>query len=46
MKHRNLQIELLRILAMFMIVLGHAFTYGHALENFGGENYLCSHIAN
>lgn len=36
MKHRNLQIELLRILAMFMIVLGHAFTYGHALENFGG----------
>lgn len=32
-KQRNIQIEIIRILAMFMIVLGHVFLYGHVAEN-------------
>ncbi|MCM0705577.1 hypothetical protein NBH08_11720 [Faecalicatena sp. BF-R-105] len=32
-KERNIQIEVVRILAMFMIILGHAVLYGHAAES-------------
>ena len=32
-KQRNIQIEIVRIIAMFMIVLGHAFTHGNATES-------------
>ena len=32
-KQRNIQIEIIRILAMFMIVLGHVFLYGHVAES-------------
>lgn len=38
-KERNIQMEVIRILAMFMIILGHAVLYGHATEsvkNIGG----------
>lgn len=32
-RQRNISIEVTRILAMFMIVLGHAFVHGHATED-------------
>lgn len=32
-KQRNINIEIVRILAMFMIILGHAFGHGHAGES-------------
>ena len=32
-KQRKIQIEIVRIIAMFMIVLGHAFTHGNATES-------------
>lgn len=31
-KQRKISIEIIRILAIFMIVLGHTFTHGHASE--------------
>lgn len=37
-KQRNTTIEILRILAMFMIVVGHAFTHGHAADAIRGAN--------
>lgn len=36
-KQRNIQIEIIRILAMLMIILGHAFLYGHAAEGVQGN---------
>lgn len=38
-KERNIQIEIVRILAMFMIVLGHAVLYGHAAEKIHNNVY-------
>lgn len=41
-KERNIQMEVIRILAMFMIILGHAVLYGHATESvkiMGGGGY-------
>lgn len=35
-KQKNIQIEVVRIIAMFMIVLGHAFTHGNATESIRG----------
>lgn len=32
-KQRKIQIEIVRIIAMYMIVLGHAFTHGNATES-------------
>ena len=46
-KQRKIQIEIVRIIAMFMIVLGHAFTHGNAMDSMGGvscnsyKNLLC-----
>lgn len=39
-KQRNIQIEIIRILAMLMIILGHAFLYGHAAE--GVQVFRCT----
>ena len=41
-KQRKISIEIIRILAIFMIVLGHTFTHGHASENIqnGFSGYL------
>lgn len=36
-KQKNIQIEVVRIIAMFMIVLGHAFTL---LKVFGGQSTI------
>lgn len=44
-KERNIQMEVIRILAMFMIILGHAVLYGHATEsvkNIGGGIDNCT----
>lgn len=38
-KQKNIQIEVVRIIAMFMIVLGHAFTHGNATESIRGAEY-------
>lgn len=45
-KQRNIQIEMIRILAMLMIVLGHAFVHGHAAESIQNNmgNYLITAI--
>lgn len=47
-KQRKIQIEIVRIIAMFMIVLGHAFTHGNATESIRGgvscnsnKNFFC-----
>lgn len=40
-KQKNIQIEVVRIIAMFMIVLGHAFTHGNATESIrGGQSTI------
>lgn len=36
-KERNIQMEVVRIFAMLMIILGHAVLYGHATESIKGE---------
>lgn len=43
-KQRNIQIEIVRIIAMFMIVLGHAFTHGNATESIQTGGYLATAI--
>lgn len=43
-KQRNIQIEIIRILAMLMIILGHAFLYGHAAEDVNGNAGLTTAI--
>ncbi len=37
--NRNLNIEVLRIVAMFMIIAGHAITHTNILENISGYNF-------
>lgn len=43
-KQRKIQIEIVRIIAMYMIVLGHAFTHGNATESIQAGRYLVTAI--
>ncbi len=43
---RNLNVEVLRILAMFLIVLGHSITHSHLMAHFsGGTHWLIQFIS-